>query len=335
VSFPPVRRGGATLSASLALALLLLAGLFAPAGAQPPPPVRSTVGIFVTNLHALNPARGTFGATFWVWSVDPGAFSALRTMEFVNADQAAVNLENTEPRGAVSWSQRKITGTFRHDWDLRNFPFDRHTLEILLEEGVQEESGLVYVADAANSGHAVRGVVEGWRVAGLQVGVATASYPTNFGNPSDAGPESRFTRFRAVAVLERVDYSGFLKLTATLYAGFLVCAIGCVMHVTPSTFGARISLLVASLFSLVVSMRTASVTLGSEHGATLIDKLHMAGLVYVVLVSAVTVLVRVRLSETSPEVEPTLVRLDRWVCFAAAGLFLLANAVLLAAASAG
>ena len=95
--------------------------------------------------------------------------------------------------------------------------------------------------------------------------------------------------------LERADYTGFLKLTAALYAGFLVCAIGCLMHVTATTFAPRITLLVASLFSLVFSMRAASAALGGEHGATLIDKLHMAGLAYVVAVTAVSVLARIRL----------------------------------------
>jgi hypothetical protein len=57
------------------------------------------------------------------------------------------------------------------------------------------------------------------------------------------------------------------------------------MHVTATTFAPGVTLLAASLFSLVVSMRAASVGLGSEHGVTLTDKLHMAGLAYAVMVA--------------------------------------------------
>jgi hypothetical protein len=124
-------------------------------------------------------------------------------MEFANADRVTVDLETTERRGAVVWSQRRLTGTFRHDWDLRRFPFDRHSLEILLEEGAQEENALAYVADVANSGHSLRASVAGWRVAGMRVEVAPASYATNFGDPaSPAQGGSRFTRLRAVLELE-------------------------------------------------------------------------------------------------------------------------------------
>jgi hypothetical protein len=324
--------------AAAGAALLLLAAAWAaavPSRAQDaaPPPARHRVGLYVTDLHGFDPARGTFGAGFWVWAVGPGSARALRSMEFANADRVAAELESTAPRGAAgSWSQRKVTGTFRHDWDLRNFPFDRHELEILLEEGALEEGGLAYDADAANSGHGLRGPVEGWRVTRMRVEAVTAAYATSFGDPAAPGPESRFARIRAVLTLERASRTGFLKLTATLYAGFLVCAVGTLMHVTALTFAPRVALLVASLFSLVVSMRAASAALGGEHGVTLVDGLHVAGLAYVVAVTAVTVLVRTRTGEQGPTA-PDLVRLDRRCCLAAAAAFAAANALLLAGAA--
>jgi hypothetical protein len=137
-------------------------------------------------------------------------------------------------------------------------------------------------------------VIEGWRVRGMRVEVGVVAYATNFGDPAVAGPASRFSQLRAVLELERSNYTGFLKLTAALYAGFLVCAIGCLVPLTATTFAPRITLLVASLFALVINMRTASLALGSAHGATLVDKLHFVGLAYVVAITAVTALVRIR-----------------------------------------
>jgi hypothetical protein len=119
---------------ALLLPLLTAAQAWAQGLQQVAPPVRHRIGLYVTDLHSLDPARGTFGASLWVWSISPASAQALRTMEFANADRVAVDLETTAPRGAVAWSQRRVTGTFRHDWDLRSFPFDRHSLEILLEE---------------------------------------------------------------------------------------------------------------------------------------------------------------------------------------------------------
>jgi hypothetical protein len=320
---------------ALLLAILAPGHAWAQGSPQAAPSVRHTIGLYVTALHGLDPTRGTFGASFWVWSVGPAAAEVWRTMEFANADRVTVDLETTDPRGATVWSQRRLTGTFRHDWDLRRFPFDRQSLEILLEEGAQEEDTLAYVADVANSGHSLQASVGGWRVVGMRVEVAPARYATNFGDPtSPAQGESRFARLRAVLELERTEYTGFLKLTATLYAAFLICFIGSVVTITPTTFAPRITVLGISLFAVVISMRAASEALGSEHAATLTDMLHVAGLAYVVAVTAVTVAVRMRL-EGLADGAPGPARLDRWGCFGAAALFVLANAWLLLRAAMG
>src|SRR4051794_15702812 len=111
----------------IALVLLLLgSGTRAIAKEEAPAsgePERHRVGLYITDLHSFDLQHGTFGATFWIWSVGPAASRALQTMEFVNANQVAVTLESTVPRGAMAWSQRKVTGTFREQWNLRNFPF--------------------------------------------------------------------------------------------------------------------------------------------------------------------------------------------------------------------
>src|SRR3954447_3036329 len=133
--------------------------------------------------------------------------------------------------------------------------FDRQALEILLEEGAEEEHSFVYEPDTANSGYHLQDAIEGWRVRDMRFEAETADYATSFGDPAAPGPNSRFSRLRVVLSLERSDYSGFFKLTAALYAGFLICAIGCLMHVTATTFAPRITLLAASLFAIVVNMR--------------------------------------------------------------------------------
>ena len=150
----------------------------------PAHPVRHKVGVFITDLHGFDLSRGTFGANFWIWAVGPDAARALQTMEFPNADAIAVRLESTTPRGDLSWSQRKLTGTFHHQWDLGNYPFDRHALAIILEEGIEEESAFSYEADSANSGFGLEEAVEGWRIRSMRIEADSAAYSTNFGDPA-------------------------------------------------------------------------------------------------------------------------------------------------------
>ena len=93
--------------------------------------------------------------------------------------------------------------------------------------------------------------------------------------------------------------------------------------------------MVASLFAIVLNMRAASAALGSEHGLTLIDALHVAGLAYVVAIAAATVAVRRRQErlEAGQADAAALARFDHALCgTAAAGFVLLNIAVLVAAA---
>ena len=318
--------------------LIALIGLCVVAHAQgqvtpvgPAHTVRHKVGVFITDLHGFDLSRGTFGANFWIWTVGADAARALQTMEFPNADTITVRLESTVPRGDVNWSQRKLSGTFRHQWDLGNYPFDRHALTILLEEGIEEESAFTYEADKANSGFGLEQAVEGWRIRSMRIEADSVAYATSFGDPAAPGPASRFGRVRAVLELERSDWTGFAKLTAALYAGFLICLIGCLVPVNATTFAPRVTLLVASLFAMVINMRSASAALGSEHGLTLIDKLHVAGLAYVVAITAATVLVRRRVEHAEREEgdRRKLARLDHRLCIIPAIIFTALNAGLL------
>jgi hypothetical protein len=297
----------------------------------PAHPVRHKVGLYITDLYGFDLSRGTFGANFWVWTVGTDAARALQSMEFPNADTIAVRLESTVPRGGVNWSQRKLTGTFRHQWDLGNYPFDRQALTIILEEGIDEESAFSYEADAANSGFGLEQAIEGWRIRSMRIEADSATYATSFGDPAASGPASRFGRLRAVLELERSDWTGFAKLTAALYAGFLICLIGCLVPVNATTFAPRVTLLVASLFAMVINMRSASAALGSEHGLTLIDKLHVAGLAYVVAIAAATVLVRLRVehADRGEGDRHKLARLDHQSCIIPAVIFIALNGGLL------
>ena len=321
-------------------ALLCLLTILAQVGtaAAQPAPERHRLGLFVTGLHALDVARGTFGATFWIWSVGPNSKQVLRTLDFVNAAAIDVRLDSTVPAGpGRSWSQQRVTGTFRAPWDLRRYPFDQHDLEILIEEGIEELNRFVYEADTLNSGFDLReAALEGWRLRSMRLEPWGTAYPTNFGNPTATEPLSRYSAVRAVLHVERTDWTGFAKLTASLYAAFLLCALGCLVPVNNVSFSPRITFMVASLFAIVLNMRAASAALGSEHGLTLIDGLHVAGLAYVVAIAAATVVVRrgqERLDAGRGGDAASLARLDHRLCGAAAAGFVLANAAMLLAAA--
>jgi hypothetical protein len=254
------------------------------------------VGLYLRGLHSFDPTADTFGADLWLWSVCPTAdHQPMQTMEFVNSDDVAVLLDVGEES---LWTQRNVDGTFRYDWEERNFPFDRHTLTIDLEEGVEDVHGLVYDPDTANSGvDPELQLPGGWRMTGTTLVASTKTYDTTFGDPDlPGGGSSEYSRLTLSIDLERTDLGGFLKLTAVVYAAFFFSLISYVMHLETTTgIGARVSLLAIALFSTAVNLVNASNALGTASGLTLVDKIHVMVLVYLVGAAIGTVASRVLL----------------------------------------
>ena len=259
-------------------------------------PTTCRVGLYLRDLHSFDPTADTFGADLWLWSVCPTAdHQPLQTMEFINSDAVAVLLEvGDDPL----WTQRNVDGTFRYDWDERNFPFDRHTLTIDLEEGVEDVNRFAYEPDTANSGvDPELQLPGGWRMTATALVGSTKTYDTTFGDPNlQAGGSSKYSRLTLSIDLERTDLGGYLKLTAVVYAAFFFSLISYVMHLETTTgIGARVSLLAIALFSTAVNFVNASNALGTASGLTLVDKIHVMVLVYILVAAIVTVASRVLL----------------------------------------
>jgi hypothetical protein len=287
----------AILAAATIVAVLCALLTVLPTLAQSDPaPATCRVGLYLRDLHSFNPSADTFGADLWLWSACPTAdLQPLQTMEFVNSDNVAVLLDVVDD---PLWTQRNLGGAFRYDWDERNFPFDRHTLTIELEEGVADVHQFVYEPDTVNSGvDPELQLPGGWRMTGTTLVASTRSYDTTFGDPDlPAGGSSEYSRLTLSIDLERTDLGGFLKLTAVVYAAFFFSLISYLMHLETTTgIGARVSLLAIALFATAVNLGNASNALGTASGLTLVDKIHVMVLVYLLVAAIVTVASRVLL----------------------------------------
>lgn len=311
------------------LVVLLATGLGRPgAAAAGKMPEHYRIGAYIVSLHNLDTVRGTFDADLWLWSIGPSPTrDPLQSMEFINAQRVTAQLESSTQRGDLVWRQRKISGTFRHNWDLRNFPFDRQTLTIVIEEGASGANTLLYDPDQANTGYRPQAELKGWRVTGIAERNGVTHYATTFGDPA-AADGSDYAEIQLALTLARTSLGGFFNLSAPLYAAFLVTAMSFLLG--GGMAAARMSLLAAALFAVVINIRTTSDMLGGVHSATLIDKLNILGLVAIVAATFTTVATSARNDRTF---STTRRRLDYIACSVLVVLFIGANAALLVQAA--
>jgi hypothetical protein len=250
------------------------------------------IGIFITSLHELDVTADTFGVDYWVWSVHPPELNPLETLEFYNANEAHADLDQTAERGDRSWSQRKISAVMRHDWDLSNFPFDRQVLDIVLEEGENDATEVVYSADTTNSGYNEDIHLEGWHITDFAIEERTVDYATTFGDP-DISEGSRYARLVASVQLQRETMTGFFKLVTGVYVASAIVFLSFLMNPQhPPIFSGRMGVLVGALFATVLSLRASEAVLGTTQSVSLVDKIHIIAMVYIFIAALITVVVR-------------------------------------------
>lgn len=285
------------LAVAMPLVMVLPLALWPPLPAQAaqaaqaaqPRPETVRIGAFLTGLGDLDPAKKSFSASFWLWTVGPSdQGSALDRLEFPNAIKVESPNAVTEVTPFGIWAQRKIVGSFRHGWDLRRFPFDSQLLRIQLEEAERPSTSFLYSADQANSSFDPEMNLSGWRIRSTRLVTSTKTYRTSFGDPRlKPGSPSSYAHAELQIELERIDRSGFWKLSVGAFAAALIALASYGLRVdSPSALSPRFALLAGSAFAAVISLRTSAAELGASGYTTLIDQVHAAVLFYILVATA-------------------------------------------------
>jgi hypothetical protein len=256
--------------------------------------VTPLTGIFVVSLHDLDTVDGTFGVDYWVWSVYPeGRRNPLESMAFRNAEQVDERLPLTEARGERLWSQLKVRAIVQQDWDLSNFPFDRHVLEIEMEEGFDTAATLTYRPDTANSGYNEEIEIPGWRITDFRLTERTVDYPSDFGDPALSEGGSSYSRLVASMEIQRQNTTVFFRLISAACVAMGIALLTFLMLPTDvGVFTARMTVLVGALFATVISMQFGEQTLGATLRVSLVDKIHILTLIYIFVAVVMTLISR-------------------------------------------
>lgn len=329
------------LTSLIIIASSVLLSYAPPALAEPTEsPKTCLVGVYIGSLHDFNLAEKSFDVDFWAWSVCPSEdMQPLKTMSIVNTKEvttsydAALKKKNIyglfSSQEYVYWSTRKVSATINYNWNIYNYPFDRHVLEISLEESVEDATQFVYTVDESRSSIRNNMYLEGWRITDFKIKQTKIPYQTTFGDPelpTDAGSE--YSRMTIAISISRDKIISFFKLTAGVYAAFAISLLSLFYDSgQTSLMSARSSILVGSLFAALVNMRVIDAVLGRTEGLTLVDKIHITTIAYIFAAAVVGVCSRL-IYEVGRE--KLALRFDRHICFSVFAIsFAVINVILI------
>lgn len=295
---------------SALVAMLMLIG---PALAAPIEQQSSTYGFYLTRLDNFNIGGGTFSATFWLFSFGSNSKAMTSSaIEFPNAVSTETTNELEERIDGGFLLQHRIQGTFRHNWDLRSYPFVRQTLRIELES-VDDVGKILFHPDQANTNFDRNISINGWEIVSVRLIPQVKRYESSFGDPRlHSGSTSVYSKLILEIKVRQSDVSAFITLVITPIIAIVLTLITYLLFSRElGLLTARLSLLVGAIFAVVISMRSAATELGSITNINLLDVIHIAALLYITVGIAASVQTWWALKSDSDVVQTQ--RISNWV----------------------
>lgn len=249
-------------------------------------PKSCNVGAYVISLYDFDLVDKSFGAGFWLWSICPSAdIEPLKFMDIINGKDVKTSLDSTLKIKNSYWSYMKVNGTFRYNWDVRNFPFDQHVLPIILGNSSDTSENFIYTPDRKGSKYNQTMQLDGWQINNFTVTENSVKYDTNFGDPNLSETETtNFSHFNILISIARNSPISFFKLSVPVYIAFGISLPAYFLN-TSSALG----LLAGALFSVVVHQQSSESLLGNSEGLTMIDQIHIAAMAYILVATVLIV----------------------------------------------
>ncbi|MGH6905497.1 MAG: hypothetical protein ACREIR_22485 [Geminicoccaceae bacterium] len=293
-------------------------------------PAVCRIGVNIEDLYDFDLARETFGGILWLWSLCPSAGPApLETIVFRTALPGLQlgDVHGTPFGDGRLYQYRRVQGTFRHDWDMSRYPFDRQRLVIPFDESDLGSGVVIFEADVESSSlePELPSRLEGWEISALEVRASVADQSVDYGLPGEQ--DLGYARLEAVVDLRRTSrVLAFIKPTLGVFAAALIAFLAFFLDPREKgTFSTKLVLLVGVLFAVLLSLRAADALIGDAIRLTLITEVHLVVVALIVVIALLGLREHQRAERGLPLRYP-----DRRLLTVTAGLYVLINAGLIA-----
>ena len=253
--------------------------------AQETQPDTVKVGIYITSIHDIDFKQKEFTASFWLWlKYKNRKLDFVRNLEVPSAKSVDKSFFTEDTTGEVISMQMKLQCIMKDSWKIENFPFDKQTLRISIENSQYDSRSLIFVADTVGDHFDKRFTLRGWSVDSCLLSTNTKIYETGFGDESLAKPRTEYSAFRVKMVVTRDSAGLFWKMFLGMYIAFLIAYICFYIH--SDGMDSRFGLSVGSLFAVIGNKYIIDSALPESSTFTLVDTLH--GLTLFFIFSVIT-----------------------------------------------
>jgi hypothetical protein len=264
------------------MALLLAAGLAAPATAEPG---KVVVGTYINKMNEVSFKDSKFSLDFYIWFRwkpvgELANYKPIESMELINGRIDGKTSIVEKKIGDMNYASARVTATIFKTWGLETFPFDKHRVHVYLEDSQFFASQLVFEPDITNSRLGDEIELPGWTLSGFVTGAAAKTYKTNYGDtslPTDA--QSTYSRLTFGMDMTRQGFGPAVKLLSTVILATLVAFVA--FGIRPVDVDPRFGLGVGALFAVAASGFVVASTVPDSDLLTVADQVHIIAMGFI------------------------------------------------------
>ncbi len=252
------------------------------------------VGVYVLNVGKFDVSTGSYTVDFYLAfkcdsECDPSNF------EFSNGRATAIDKLIDSPTEKFY----RVQAALAENIDLKNYPFDSHSLTIALEDKINTVEQLVYHADPKNAGVDPGVILVGWNLKGFDQIVATHYY---------APYDETYSRYVFSIQIERIFLASILKTFLPVLFIVIVGLLALFIHETDKLW-TRIGINTSSLIASVMFHLNVTASLPPLGYLTFADKFMLVTYVVLILSLGSTILM---MRHAKKKDEEMLEKIYRW-----------------------
>ena len=245
------------------------------------------VGVYITSIHDIDFKQKEYAVNLWLWlTYKNSKFDFSQNLEVPQAKTVTKSFYTVDSSDGKIFMQMKLQCVMKDSWRISNFPFDKQTLRLSIENSQYDLRSLVFVADTVGKHYDPRFTLSGWDIDTCLISTSTKVYETAFGDATLSKPSSEYSSFKVRLSLKR-DASGlFWKMFLGMYIAFLI-AYTC-FYIHADSMDSRFGISVGSLFAVIGNKYIIDSSLPESTSFTLVDTLHGLTLFFIFAVISAT-----------------------------------------------
>lgn len=241
------------------------------------------IGSYIISLHDIDFRNKEYTLRFWLWMLYKNKdFDFANRVEVPNAkslEKPDVFIDSTDNK---NWVLLKMKCVMKQAWKVNDFPFDKQTLKLKIENSAYDNQSLIFMADTSGDHADPELAIDGWKMSNIESKTTTSVYNTAFGDSRMGKPYSEYDCYEVQFDLERNAWGLFLKIFLGMYVAFMIGYVSFFIH--PAHVEASFGLQVGGLFAAVGNKYIIDSSLPETTSFTLVDTLHATTFVYLFLI---------------------------------------------------